>query len=735
MGQEDREPEDGRDHESRGDRLSHLPGYGSNTLTGGIDELIEDWLVRYCPVCNTRYPASTGLCAEDGTPLRDCSVSLTRFSSRTTFSFLTEEFLARCPKCGTFVSPAEEVCPRDGTPVPSEEEPLDLPCLVGEKWKLLEYRGGGSFGRFYLGEHHILGMKVGVKILRSRLTATKTGRRLFHQEAMRLSRINHPNIVKVFDYGEEDGKPFLVMEYLRGEPLHHFLQQADLSIDEDIEVVRQTALALQAAHRGTDGGAPLVHLDLKPEHIFLDRVGQHWDVKVIDFGIAEIVSPREEGTEKTPGGERVFSIAGTPPYMGPERFQGIVDHRSDIYSLGVILYELVAGRKPFDTQRFDLFQKLHETKIPEPPSRFREGRPSQSLRKLDSIVLWCLEKKPEDRPENAEKLLEKLEEWQAERVEEKRGGWHRLLRRWSAAIALTLLTVTLAVYWGPFERITRPEGARLTRPPVGETISAEVAGVGYSGAKVFISYRWREETRRLELPGAFVQDGRIEAKLPSVEDFFDAASLDPEGLQGHVEARIIASGPLWREVRSEPFALQYDLTEPEIDFEAGEGVLLGQLTEKRGLILMSGEKEVSLFVRANKALQAAECRIEGAKLEPLSTDPTRLGFNISPGTEALEVALVDTWGNRREERWQVTWVGASPRLPSAKEFFTNQSSFSIPLEFDRPCGKLEVLEPGPDGKLLPSPEQVKTISPSQYSLSLEFSQNPQTRDLTVRSWP
>ena len=128
-----------------------------------------------------------------------------------------------------------------------------VPKILGGKWRVPrpeEPDGGGTFGFFYEGYHNILGMKVGIKVLRHEYTATEEGRRLFHQEAMRVSLLNHPNIVKVLDYGVEDTTPYLVMEYLTGRPLHYLLPGTDLSLEDRVEAVRQVAIALDNAHRG-----------------------------------------------------------------------------------------------------------------------------------------------------------------------------------------------------------------------------------------------------------------------------------------------------------------------------------------------------------------------------------------------------------------------------------------------------------------------------------------------------
>jgi serine/threonine-protein kinase len=199
------------------------------------------------------------------------------------------------------------------------------------------------------------------------------------------------------------------MEFLQGKPLDRCLAEGEIGLRDAVDVVRQVATALVAAHGGDHTGRPLVHLDLKPEHVFLERVQDRWHAKVIDFGIAEIVAATSDAGS-TPEDTHPRRIAGTLPYMAPERWKGVVDPRCDIYSLGVILYEVAAGRKPFVAKDPERLRLDHETKVPVPPSRLGPER-TRAARALDGIVLGCLEKDPGARPRSAAALAESLERW------------------------------------------------------------------------------------------------------------------------------------------------------------------------------------------------------------------------------------------------------------------------------------------------------------------------------------
>ena len=315
------------------------------------EHLFELWWSRRCPKCKKRYIVAMTKCADCGERLRDLSTS----------SVWPDPSFLQISGSGLLQMVGDEASLPENHPG-IEEEP-ELPPILGHKWRVRQLLGEGSFGRFFLGEHNVLGRQVGIKVLRSRYTSTAAGpRRAFHQEAMRVSRLNHPNIVQVFDFGEETVQvdeiekhlPFIVMEYLSGKPLNEFISEGELSPDDGVEVLCQVAEALIYAHKGSHPGEPLVHLDLKPEHIFLERIRDYWHVKVIDFGIAEIVSVQDSDGDATDSERPVRRVAGTLPYMAPERWRTVVDPRCDIYSLGIILYELVSGRKPFVADELEM---------------------------------------------------------------------------------------------------------------------------------------------------------------------------------------------------------------------------------------------------------------------------------------------------------------------------------------------------------------------------------------------
>jgi hypothetical protein len=249
----------------------------------------------------------------------------------------------------------------------------------------------GGMGSVYAGHHPVIGKRVAVKVLSAQCAHIPDLVRRFVEEARAVNKIGHPNIIDIFSFGTlADARPFFVMEYLEGANLAQRLEAGNLTASETRRLLRQICGALEAAHR-----AGIVHRDLKPENIWV-AAPTHEDsfAKVLDFGIAKLLdNPAGKSTQ-------TGAAMGTPRYMAPEQCMGRpVDHRADIYSLGVILYEIFAGIVPFRGESFGELIYQHMSEPPEPPSRHRPMDPE-----LERIILACLEKDPAKRPESAKEL-------------------------------------------------------------------------------------------------------------------------------------------------------------------------------------------------------------------------------------------------------------------------------------------------------------------------------------------
>ena len=272
--------------------------------------------------------------------------------------------------------------PRGAIP-PSESKPNPGRTLT--HFRILEQIGEGGMGVVYRARDERLDRDVALKVLPA---GALSGDGRTRSEARTLSRLNHPAIATIYELGEHEGEDFLVLEFVEGETLERRLAQGPIAEPEIETIGEQIAGALQAAHE-----QQVVHCDLKPGNVMVTPRGQ---VKVLDFGIARLLRPRE-----APRGAMTTAAqrpAGTLPYMAPEQLlEGRLDARTDLYSLGVVLYHMAAGRLPFESGvDLVLANQIINSPAP-PPSRFR---PELSSR-LEEIILKCMEKDPADRYQSA----------------------------------------------------------------------------------------------------------------------------------------------------------------------------------------------------------------------------------------------------------------------------------------------------------------------------------------------
>lgn len=263
--------------------------------------------------------------------------------------------------------------------------------MVGE-YRVEGTLGQGGMATVYAAVHPLIGKRAAIKVVNRHLLSDAAAVERFVQEAQAVNRIGHPNIVDVFSIGTlPDGRPYFVMEWLQGESLAARLERGRLTLDEAADVLSQLCLALEAVHE-----VGIVHRDLKPDNIFLVPVrGQSTPaVKLLDFGVAKL--RHRDGMNRV---TRTGMAVGTPAYVSPEQARGLdIDHRSDIYSLGVIAYELVTGTLPFDAPSALDLMMMH-VQVPAPPLR---GACPDAPRILDDLVATMLAKTTDARPSLAD---------------------------------------------------------------------------------------------------------------------------------------------------------------------------------------------------------------------------------------------------------------------------------------------------------------------------------------------
>ncbi|MGK4007082.1 protein kinase [Sorangium sp. So ce1036] len=296
------------------------------------------------------------------------------------------------------IPPPDEVEPRERRP-PGAKDPY-IGTTFDHRYKIERLLGEGGMGFVYLARHKVIDKRVAVKVLRAELARDREIFERFVQEARAASSIGNPHIVDISDFGDlPDGSTYFVMEYLEGLSLAQIIDSPDeLPMDRVCHIALQLSAGLAAAHE-----AGIIHRDLKPDNVFVVPRGSDPSfVKILDFGIAKV------STSTTTKLTRAGAVFGTPHYMSPEQAAGApIDHRTDIYSLGVMLYELVSRQLPFNADNFMGILTQHMYKAPV-PIRALVGGPDCPPG-LEAVILKCLSKKPESRYQTMNELHADLE--------------------------------------------------------------------------------------------------------------------------------------------------------------------------------------------------------------------------------------------------------------------------------------------------------------------------------------
>ena len=312
----------------------------------------------------------------------------------------------QCPQCHSSIADDSRFCNRCGhyvvdkadtlTYTPPLEQILDDHLgfspgdMFGPRYRIIEEIGRGGMGRVYKAKDQELDITVALKMIRSAYSSNPRFIQRFREETLLSRSISHENVIRIHDIGDVDEIKFISMDYIKGHDLKELiLTSGTLSIQTAISITKQICEGLKAAHQKN-----IIHLDLKPRNVMLDSKGK---VYIMDFGVARFLGAHEAVQEK--------KLIGTPAYISPEQAKSEeVDKRSDIYSLGIILFEMLTGKRPFEADTLDDYVDMHIRKKPPCPSDIRPQIPPF----LDNIVLKCLNKDKNKRYQNVEELLEDL---------------------------------------------------------------------------------------------------------------------------------------------------------------------------------------------------------------------------------------------------------------------------------------------------------------------------------------
>ncbi len=373
--------------------------------------------IKRCPSCGTEFPVSARFCVHDGTALKEEVKTIPEKKGPSFYDLQSVEIRKQCPKCGEDYPPNKKFCRFDGQPLievkkprESDEQPDEMEPIVIGQYSCFARLGEGGMGVVYKARHVHLDRLSAVKVLLPQMTALLPDAvQMFRREARLASSITHPNIVLIYDYGELDKKLFyLAMEFLLGKSLAEIIEppgqtSRPLPLQRTVDITRQICEALDAAHQ-----TGIVHRDLKPQNVMICKKSNGADlVKVVDFGIARSLRGYSD-YQTTPG-----AIIGTPAYMSPEQATGLpdIDARSDIYSLGLMVYEMLCGRPPFQSGKLTPMQQaIRRAQMTAPPAPLSSSHPELRIpAEIDQVLMHALEPNRNRRTQSINQFIYEME--------------------------------------------------------------------------------------------------------------------------------------------------------------------------------------------------------------------------------------------------------------------------------------------------------------------------------------
>src|SRR5271157_2541258 len=415
-----------------------------------------------CPHCRTPNPEGTSICVQCSTPIdpEDATLPMAPVDLDADATVAMDPQATMATQGTTWSKPATWD-PEAGS------KPLQPGDILAQRYEILKLLGEGGMGAVYRARDAELDRMVALKVIRPELARNEQILQRFKQELILARQVTHRNIIRIFDLGHAEGTRFITMEYIEGEDLSSILaKRGKLPAAEAADIITQVARGLEAAH--AEG---VVHRDLKPQNVMMDAQGK---CSVMDFGIARSM----DASNMT----RTGALMGTPTYMSPEQAQGQkVDARSDLYTLGIIFYELLTGKPPFeaDNPMATLVRRMQEKA--QPPIEIEPTIPQA----IDDIVMKMLGTLPADRYQTAAEILRDLDAWEAERtgrtaqtsapvIVNKTGGLPLQLAAGALAVML------LVVGWLLVHRGAESGKAPAAAPPISVLVADFHNGTGDS---------------------------------------------------------------------------------------------------------------------------------------------------------------------------------------------------------------------------------------------------------------
>jgi len=322
--------------------------------------------------------------------------------------------MRNCPTCQTPYPADTTICPKDGTALPEETNLWTEGSVIRGKYRILHRVGIGGMATVFQAEHVHFREVCALKVINANMVQDEALVDRFMREAVLTRRLRHPNAIRIDDIDRaEDGRPFMVMEFLHGQTLHDLLHyEGPLAYARSRTIAAQVASALHAAHE-----IGIIHRDIKPSNITILKTKDGDVAKVLDFGIAKL---KEANIDHAIENDYTISVAGTvvgtPAYVSPEQAMGKrgseLDSRSDVYSFAVVVYEMLTGRLPVHADTEEEYVQAHATSAPDDITGYLNDLPPP----VATLIMRCLSKDPKDRPSDPRVLTDEMENW--DKIEE-----------------------------------------------------------------------------------------------------------------------------------------------------------------------------------------------------------------------------------------------------------------------------------------------------------------------------